>query len=104
MLKGLGDLGNIMKMQKEMKSIQKRLKKSTAEGETANGSVKAVVNGEYELLEMKLDPDFVKNSEVKRIEKDILFAVNEAVERIKDQSAKEMAKLTGGMDLSSFMK
>jgi nucleoid-associated protein EbfC len=104
MLKGLGDLGNLMKMQKEMKNIQKKLKKSSAEGGTADDSVKAVVNGEYELLDIKLDPDFVKNNEVKKIEKNILFAVNDAVERMKDQSAKEMAKLTGGMDLSGLMK
>lgn len=104
MLKGLGDLGNLMKMQKEMKNIQKKLKKSSARGGTADDSVTAVVNGEYELLEINLDPELIKNSEIKKIEKNILFAVNDAVERMKDQSAKEMAKITDGMDLSGFMK
>jgi len=104
MLKGLGDLGKIMKMQKEMKAIQKRLKQMQLEGESPGGEVKAVVNGEYELVDLKIEPDFLQNHEHRKIEKMVLAAVNKAVENIKDKSATEMSSLTGGMDLSSLMK
>ena len=37
MLKGLGDIGNVMRMQKEMKNIQKAIKKAKINGESSDG-------------------------------------------------------------------
>ncbi len=99
MLKGLGDIGNLMKLQKEMKGVQKKLKKTKLEGESSDGSVKAVVNGEYSLLDLTIDPELLSNADGKQIEKMILTAVNDAVEKIKDYSAQEMSKFTGGLNL-----
>lgn len=107
MLKGLGDLGNIMKLQHEFKNIQKRLKKAEAAGETADGLVKVVVNGEYKFINVTIDPGLVSGGDVKKIEKAVVFAANLAVEKIKEYSAEEMTKLTGGMNipgLTDFLK
>ena len=104
MLKGLGDIGNLMKMQKEMKSIQKRLKKMNVEGESPDGSIKAIVNGEYSLVDISIDEKLVESADKNKIQKMVLSAVNDAVDKVKQQSASEMAGLAGGMDLSSFMK
>jgi len=104
MLKGLGDVGNLMKMQKEMKNIQKKLKKMQQDGDSPDGSVKAVVNGEYELIDIIIDAEFLKTHEVKKVQKMILSAVNSAVEKVKAQSAAEMKQLTGGMDLPGMFK
>jgi len=102
MLKGLGDLGQIMKMQKEMKNIQKRLKKTKMEGQSPNGEVKVTVNGEYELTGISIDENFVKNTEIKKIEKAVSVAVNDAVTNIKQHSAQEMSSMTQGMDLGAL--
>ncbi len=104
MLKGLGDLGNLMKMQKEMKNMQRKLKKTSLEGESKDSTVKAVVNGEYHLVDIRIEPQLIRDGDLKKVEKNVLTAVNDAVEKIKDFSASEMAKLTGGMDLSGFLK
>ncbi|MCP4132556.1 MAG: YbaB/EbfC family nucleoid-associated protein [bacterium] len=104
MLKGLGDVGNLMKMQKEMKGIQKKIKKMKAEGESPGGDVKAVVNGEFELLDISIDNDFMKSHENKKVEKMILAAVNDAMEKVRDESAAEMQKITGDMDLGGMFK
>lgn len=107
MLKGLGDLGNIMKLQREFKNIQKRLKKAEATGETADGKVKVTVNGEYRFIDVVIDPALVSENDAKKVAKAVVFAANLAVEKIKEQSAEEMAKLTGGMNipgLTDFMK
>jgi hypothetical protein len=102
MLKGLGDVGKMMKMQREMNKIQKKLKQMVMEGESPGGEVKATVNGEYELVELKIDGDFFKNHEHRKVEKMIMIAVNEAVEMIKDKSAADMKSLTAGIDIPNL--
>lgn len=107
MLKGLGDLGNIMKLQREFKNIQKRLKKAEAAGETADGKVKVVVNGEYKFVDVTIDQSLVSEGDKKKIEKAVVFAANLAVEKIKEYSTQEMTNLTGGMNipgLTDFLK
>jgi hypothetical protein len=107
MLKGLGDIGQIMKLQKEFKNVQKRLKKAEAAGESMDGAVRAVVNGENVIVDLQIAEDFLKKADKKTLEKAILSAVNTAVERSKGYAAEEMAKLTGGLNipgLDSFLK
>ncbi len=107
MLKGLGDLGNIMKLQKEIKNIQKKLKKVETQGESLDGSIRATVNGDFRLISLRIDPDFLKGSDTGRLEEAIMGAVNSAIERNKDFAAQEMSRLTGGMNipgLTDFLK
>ena len=104
MLKGLGDIGNLMKMQKEMKNIQKKIQKTKIEGESSDGSVKAVVNGEFMLLDISIDENLIKTGDVKKVEKMVYSAVNDAVNKARDFSAEEMKKIAGGMDLGSLFK
>ncbi len=107
MLKGLGDLGNIMKLQKEMKGIQKRLKKMETKGTSSDGAVTAVVNGDFRLVSIHLDSEFVKNADTGQLEQSIVTAVNDAVARNKEFAAEEMQKLTGGLNipgLDDFLK
>jgi DNA-binding YbaB/EbfC family protein len=104
MLKGLGELGNLMKMQKEMKNVQKKIQKTKIEGQSSDGSVKAVVNGEFTLLDISIDENLVRSGDVKKVEKMVYSAVNDAVNKARDFSAEEMKKIAGGMDLGSLFK
>jgi nucleoid-associated protein EbfC len=99
MLKGLGDLGNLMKLQKEFKSIQKKIMGATREGQSSNGMVKAVVNGEYKVITLSIDPEYLKSASPRDLEKTVLAAVNNAVDEVKSYSAAEMEKLTGGLNI-----
>jgi nucleoid-associated protein EbfC len=107
MLKGLGDLGNIMKLQRDFKNVQKKLKKAEAEGESSDGTVKIRVNGEYRIVDIKIEQGLIDSGDKVKIEKSILLASNIAMDRIKDYAAEEMGKLTGGMNipgLTDFLK
>ncbi len=106
MLKGLGDVGQILKMQRELKNTQKRIAKAKIEGESKDGTVKAVMSGEYKLLELTLGESLL-NEKKETIEKACLQAINNTVENVKDFSAKEMKSITGGMNipgLGDFLK
>ncbi len=104
MLKGLGDIGQLMKMQKEMKNIQKTIQKAKISGESSDGSVKAVVNGEFSLLDISIDEALIKAGDVKKVEKMVYSAINDAVNKARDFSAEEMKKMAGGMDLGGMFK
>ena len=107
MLKGLGDIGNIMKLQREFKNVQKKLKKTECEGDALNGAVKALVNGDYKLVDLRIDESLIGEGDAKKIEKAVISAVNSAVDRSKEIAAQEMSKLTGGMNipgLNNFFK
>lgn len=104
MLKGLGDIGQLMKMQKEMKNIQKTIQKARISGESNDGSVKATVNGEFSLLDISIDENLVKSGDVKKVEKMVFSAVNDAVTKARNYSAEEMKKMAGGMDLGGLFK
>jgi nucleoid-associated protein EbfC len=107
MLKGLGELGNLMKLQKDFKSAQKKISGATREGASPDGSVKAVVTGEYSLVSLAIDPNFQKSASPRDLEKAVLAAVNGAVSEIKAFSVSEMGKLTGGLNipgLGDFLK
>jgi DNA-binding YbaB/EbfC family protein len=107
MLKGLGDIGQIMKLQRDFKSAQKKIKKYETEGESTDGSVKAKVNGEYAVVDLQIDQSLIAGGDKRKIEKSIMFAINQAVEKNKDFAAQEMSGLTGGLNipgLSDFLK
>ncbi|HNR87257.1 MAG TPA: YbaB/EbfC family nucleoid-associated protein [Spirochaetota bacterium] len=99
MLKGLGDVGQMIKLQRELKNIQKRLKKSEASGTSHDGAVSVTVNGEYHIVDLSIDQEFAGKADKKTLEKAIANAVNNAVDRIKEHMAEEMQKLTGGMNI-----
>ncbi len=107
MLKGLGDIGNLMKLQKEFKNIQKKITDTTVSGECPDGTVRVVMSGEYRVREISIDPACLAGVEAHELEKMIRTAVNNAVDNVKNFSAAEMEKLTGGLNLpglGSFFK
>ena len=97
MLKGLGNIGNILKLQKEMKDIQKKLRAARFEAVSNDGAVKAVINGELGLVDLSIDPEIVSTGDVKKIEKAVISAVSNAAEKMKRQSADEMSRIADGL-------
>ena len=94
-----GNMGEILKMQKQMKDIQKRIKKSEHTGEAESGLVTVVVTGEFTVESVSIDESLVKKGDRRKIEKAVASATNEAVKKAKDFAAQEMKALTGGLNM-----
>ncbi|RME81992.1 MAG: YbaB/EbfC family nucleoid-associated protein, partial [Planctomycetota bacterium] len=62
-MKGFGDMGDLLKqaqqMQKKMAKLQEDLAERVVEGTAGGNMVKALVNGQKELLKIELDPEVV---------------------------------------------
>lgn len=100
---------NVMKMMKQAQELQAKAQKLQAdlaarqyEAASGGGLVKAVANGEGQLISLKIDPAAVKEGEAEMLEDLVITAVREAVEKGKKEAQAEMGKLTAGLGLPGF--
>ncbi len=104
------DIGNIMKqarkMQEGMAEVQKSLAAKTCEATAGGGMVTAVVNGNQELVSLKIDPSVVDPKDVEMLQDLVTAAVSEAFRRSKQMASEEMGKITSGfgIDLPGIFK
>jgi DNA-binding YbaB/EbfC family protein len=86
-------------MQKKMLEVQEELKKMEFEASSGGGAVKAKVNGEQEVLEIKLNSEMIDAGDLDMVEDMVLVAVNDAIKQSKDEAKNRMSGLTGGMNI-----
>ena len=102
-------MGKVKEMQSKMKEAQEQLKNITAEGESGGGLVKAVANGDKEIIKLDIDDSLV-NQEDKNMMRDLVIAaINKAVQEADEKAKEHIKKSTEGMlpnipgmDLSGF--
>ena len=92
-----GNMGEMMKMAREMQGQLKELSKEIFEG-SAQGVV-AKVSGDMELKEIKIDPKIVDPNNVSNLEKQVLEASRKALKSAKDAASRKMKGVTGGLGL-----
>lgn len=102
-MKGLGNIGNLLSQAKEiqekMAKVQGELKTKTVEASAGGGMVTVKVNGEGEVLSLKVDPEVINAQDVEMLEDLIVAAVNEGLRRAKEMMSAEMAKIAGGLNI-----
>jgi DNA-binding YbaB/EbfC family protein len=98
-----GGMAQLMKqanqMQGKMKQAQENLAKQEYEATSGGGAVTVKVNGEYKMTSLTINKDVMEAGDVEMLQDMILSATNEAVKIARDTSAKEMEKITGGMNV-----
>ena len=72
-----GMLKKVQKMQSEMTKLQEELKEREVEGTAGGEAVKAVVNGNKNLVSLTLSPDAVDPEDVEMLQDLIVTAVND---------------------------
>ncbi len=101
-----GGLGNMMGLMKQAKEIKERMEKLQAEliareyeSQSGGGAVTARINGNGELLALKIQPDTLKSGDGELLEDLIRAAVNAAVRRKEETVREEMGRITAGLNL-----
>jgi DNA-binding YbaB/EbfC family protein len=110
MFGNMGNMGNmagmmkkVQKLQADMAKLQEELKAQTLEATAGGGAVKVVVNGDKQVVSVKIDPAAIDPEDVEMLEDMIMAAINEALKKVDDMMAQEMGKLTGGLKLPGGM-
>ena len=86
-------------MQKKMAEIQEELKNMEFEASAGGGAVKVKVNGDQEILEIKLNNEMIDAGDLDMVEDMVMVAINDALKQSKDESKSKMSGLTGGMNI-----
>ncbi len=92
-------LGNLPRMQEEMKKLREQLGQIISEGEAGGGAVKVRVNGRMEVLSCQLVDTAMVGSDKELLEDLIKAATNQALQRVQQQVAEAYQKLMGGLNL-----
>ena len=86
------------KMQEDMKIAQEEIKLTSCQGESASGSVKITLTGEYRVTNMQIDESLLTDKEV--LEDFIMIAFNDASSQINEISKAKLKNVTGGINPS----
>jgi len=86
-------------MQKQLESIQEELKNMVFEASSGGGAIKVKVNGDQELIEVKINKDVVDLDDIEMLEDMIMVAVNDALNKSKNEYKNKMGSLAGGMNI-----
>lgn len=100
---GGGNMNNLIKQaqkfQKQMEDMQKDLENKNFEATVGGGTVTAVVNGKKQLVDIKIKEEVVDPDDIEMLQDLIISACNEALKKAEDESAGEMKKMTGGLNI-----
>ena len=104
MFKGIGQLAGLLhesaaSIREEMEKLRQRLGQITAEGDAGGGMVKVRVNGRMEYLAFTLSDEALQLNDREMLEDLMQAAVNQALDRVRQQVAEETSKMTAGLGL-----
>ena len=92
----------VQKMQQDMLRMQEELENKTYTATSGGGMVSATVNGKHEVVALEIKPEAVDPDDVEMLQDMVIAAVNEALRAADTDSASNMSKLTGGLNLGGL--
>lgn len=88
-------------MQQQMLQVQDSLKEKEVTSSVGGGAINVKVNGQKELLEVKISDEIIKEAvEDKSLLEDLIVsAVKDAMSKAEELAESEMSKVTGGINI-----
>ena len=90
------------KMQQEMLRMQEEMENKIYTATAGGGVVTASVNGKHEVTALTIAPEAVDPDDVEMLQDMVIAAVNEAMRAADADSASNMSRLTGGLNLGGL--
>ena len=86
-------------LQAKLAKAQAELAEAIIETSSGGGAVKVTVNGQQQVLSVKISPEAIEPDDVEMLEDLVMTAVNEALTKSQELAAERMGKLTGGLNI-----
>jgi DNA-binding YbaB/EbfC family protein len=97
------DLGNLQKMLKQAKEMQDKLQRELAElrieGTSGGGMVSVTLDGQKNVVSVRLDPEVVNRDDVDMLQDLIVAAFNDAAAKVDEQMTEKLGSLGGGLKI-----
>ena len=87
------------KMQDEITELQNDIEAREFSATSGGGQVEVVVTGAKNIKSLTIKPEVVDPEDIEMLQDLVISAVNEVIREIEDESAKEMEKISGSMNL-----
>ena len=95
----LSMLNQARELKANMNKVQKELAKMTLEVSAGKDAVKVTINGQQKILSIKISPEVIDANKPGQLEKLVLRAVTDAIEKSQKLAAKQLGQLTGGLKI-----
>ncbi len=101
--KGIGNFSGLIKQAMDVKGKIEELKENlgneTVEASAGGGMVTVVMNGKFEILSLKVDPEVISPDDPEMLETLVKAAINEGVRKTQELVKEKMTEITGGIDI-----
>ncbi len=108
MFKGLGNLTGMLQqareMQERMAGVKDRISELKVEGSAGGDMVRVKATGDLRITAISIEPSLLQNADREVLEDLVTAAVNQALQKAKDAAQKEMAEITGGMNIPGLQE
>lgn len=99
-MKGFGDMQRMLKQAQEMQArLQKELAELRVEGSSGGGMVTVIVDGQKNVLSLKLDPEVVNKDDLDMLQDLIVAALNDAAAKVDEHLAGKLGGLGAGLKI-----
>jgi len=99
-MKGIGDLQKMLKTAKEMQErLQGELAELRIEGNSGGGMVTLVLDGQKNLISLRIDPEVVNKDDIGMLQDLILAAFNDAATKVDEQLSQKLGGLGAGLKI-----
>jgi len=99
-MKGIGDLQKMVKQAQEMQeNLQKEMAELRVEGSSGGGMVSVVLDGQKNLVSLRLDPEVVTKDDVDMLQDLIIAAFNDANGKVNATLSDKLGSLGAGLKI-----
>jgi len=89
----------LVEAQRASQEIQEKMRATSVEASAGGGTVSVKMNGQKQLLSVKIDPEAVKSGDVEMLQDLITAAVNEASRKVDSTMQSTLGGMLSGMNL-----
>jgi DNA-binding YbaB/EbfC family protein len=89
----------LQQAQKQAQEIQQKMQQTIIEASSGGGTVTIKMNGQKQILEIKIDPAAISSGDVEMLQDLVTAAVNEAGRKVDAAMQSTVGGLLGGMGL-----
>ncbi len=99
----LPNFGDLLKKARTMQEEMKREVEALRVEASAGGDMVTVrMNGQKEILELKIDPQLFKDADVEMVQELVKGAINQALREVDEQMRKKLGGMAGGLGLPNI--
>ena len=82
---------------KQAEDIQNKMQQTVVEASAGGGSVTVKMNGNKQVLSVKIDPEVIKANDLEMLQDMVTAAVNEAGRKVDDAMQSNLGGMLGGL-------